>query len=101
MTRTTEAWLAGDNSALVSTPASIYKHDPTTLPLIVRQSQIIGGPAGNAHNDLSEPLSGFSDNNPALEIHRPAPLKPHQKRRPSRGMWWTYGVDIEIFYCCV
>ena len=82
--RPAEAWLPGGNNDVVST-TSIYRRDPSP-PLIVGRSQYIGGGVGNTHIDWPEPVSGLFDDSLASEVHRPAQLKPQQKRRPSRGI---------------
>jgi len=91
-TRATEAWLVG-NSDNKTFPASFYTNE-SSPPLIVGRSQFIGG-AGNGYGDFAEPASGFSDDTGTVEIHRPAQLKPHQKRRPSRGICY----DIAVLLC--
>lgn len=96
--RTTEAWLAtGTNETLSST--SINRYDPSPPPVVRRSQYISGAAAGNTHSDLLEPVLGFSDDSPAaVGIHRPAILKPQQKRKPSRGICCFHDSDWNIIF---
>jgi len=80
-TRTTEAWLDTVNNDKIPA-ASIYRNNRSP-PIVVGH---VGSGVGNLYSDPLEPMSGFPEDNVPSDIHRPAILKPFQKRRPSRGI---------------